>query len=471
MNHALATADAEPALLASLTDDPEQFADVVGSVEKDDFLIPHHGELYALMLRMWRAEEAIDAVTVPMAVAPDEDRYGGLEYVAELFKTQRSSKHAGAYARQIAKKSAQRKAIKVMHWAVDKVAEDQAEAAIERAIESLQVLQALASGKKTSVTTKRAMLRNLIEVLDAGGIEGAFRLPSEAISSRIPTFLPGDVTLIGGTPGAGKTVLLSQISRWMESEGPTGECHLEMGDLDLSLREMAARADVDMGTLMDAARGAGDISSHAWGRMLQAAEDASENAYVEPTTMVSMAQVQACATRLDRQARNETGEGLRAFFLDYAQLVQKGEGDDEGTAALNLAVGYGCKAIARRLGCHVFVLTQLTRKAEEAGQKGEALGAMHIYGGGGLDMAATNTICLFRDRQMSPTVVTLHVSKSRHGSPGQVDMKFDGRHQRIHDLDVPQISKAAPSEAEVAAKMGFPDEIPNEHPTWKGTRE
>ena len=461
----------EQALLGGLLQDPEQFEAVAEWVGDDDFYRPEHAELFNLLQSKRRSGDVIDLVTIPVFVgeSSNDQKYGGLGYVLDLPQMCPSTTNLLHYAKTIAVKSSDRQAIRAMEAEIERRKMGDRDSANE-VIATLQMGQDRTS-KASKIKTKREVAEDAAHVLQVG-VAGSFVTELVALDAMYRVYLPGDWTLLGGTPGAGKSVLMSTIAHRLEEQGLCiGECHLEMDSIGLGLREIAARAGIDMGVVMDVVSTDRELTADDWDRIHEAIENCSDRAYFESMAMATMGDVEASLMRMDRRARHEHGQGLSAFFIDFAQVITHNE---ETSSAANILIGYGVKVIAKRLGAHGFLSTQLNRKGETAAKAGEPLTQEHIYGGGGLGMAAANIGLIDRDRLLTPREAVVHGPKARYGVPGKAHLEFDGPHQRFRDprnvgaVDLNDIDNAAG--AAIAASLGL-DDLNTEHPTWEGVRQ
>ena len=170
---------------------------------------------------------------------------------------------------------------------------------------------------------------------------------------------PGDLTVIAGRPGMGKTALALGIARSVANQKKTALIFsLEMSGDQLALREIAAQS----GTTVADVR-AGKIDQGKFDRMMLAGREISGlPILISSRPRLDMSAIAAECARVKRRY------GLGLVIVDYAQLI-----DAEGTADNRVGeityITGRLKRLAREFKCPVVALSQLSRAVESRDDK------------------------------------------------------------------------------------------------------
>lgn len=219
----------------------------------------------------------------------------------------------------------------------------------------------------------------------------------------------GQVALLGGRPGAGKTAAASQLAaHWLDAERPGVVVSCEMTATEWHQRWLAQRSDVPYGRILS-----GDLLQTHWDALAAVREEAERWPYAfaaptRPTVMDLLVLAERCAA--------EHGS-CDWMVVDY--LTRCGLDSVPGETQAQRVTGY-VEAVqdelAKPLGVSVMLLHQLNRHQERAG----AAPTMADFRGGGEEPAAVAQILTAAPRR------ELHTVKARYGQVGMVPMTMDG---------------------------------------------
>ena len=448
-----ASVQSERAILGILTGRGDLLDEVLAAVSPDDFIRPDHGDLLRLMQAMHRQGQPIDEVTLAAAVCKDgrDERYGGLTYVLSHGEQAPSNTNWRYYCQMV-------KATKRARDAID-AAEATAEAlrdgadpdeAVRAGIERLQAIADASKTKASPITTLRESKEAVVRRMTTGRPDRV-RFFDPVVHARIRRMMPGALTVIGATPGTGKTAMAMQIVVTADLDGARcGVIPLEMGHEGVALRAIATSSGVSLGSMVDclSAGDEGALSHHDWQRIMQDIETTSDRVMICDTPARELSTLRGYARQMDRESRRKSGEGLDLIVVDYAQMIEVR--DQESLHIRMHVIAYGLQALASELGCHVVLASQLTRAGEDAEKKGEPLHVSMLFGGGGTNNAADNTILVSKSAQGERL---LYIGKARWGESGGPPARFmfDGDHQRFvrpDDFDVSAMFDREPAESD-----------------------
>ena len=246
-------------------------------------------------------------------------------------------------------------------------------------------------------------------------------------------FRPGQLAVIAGRPGSGKTALALNICE--RCGAPVGFFSLEMGREELFLR-MACQ----VARLSSEAVEAGRLTAGEWRRFEEAlGAVVALRIFVEDTGGLTLSALRREARRMVRR------EGCRLIVVDYIQLVRNP--NPRRSREQEVAeVSASAKAMAKELGVPVLMLAQLNREAE-----GTRPSMRHLRESGAIEQDADKIILLYRPPDTEAAAPTeAIVAKQRNGRTGVVRLSWLPECTRfedwspISDEDVADAVRAVP---------------------------
>jgi replicative DNA helicase len=254
------------------------------------------------------------------------------------------------------------------------------------------------------------------------GMEAIEAAENPALTRAIPTGLkdlddiihglrPGDLDIVGGRPGDGKSTLATQIAAHvgLDLKLPTLVCSLEMKRPEIYNRIVAARLSINLNEL-----NTGKLSDHAWTKLAQqAGVTADAPFWVDHNTDQTLASIQALARRWKRR------HDLKLLVIDYLQLI-KGPKAENRQAEVS-AISRALKVLASQLDIPILVAAQLNRNQTQRSDKRPQLSDLRESGS--LESDAAVVILLDRPENTDPKTVRKGeadaiVAKHRHGPQG-----------------------------------------------------
>jgi replicative DNA helicase len=344
---------------------------------------------------------------------------GGLEYLALCAEGTVSAVNLDRYADLVLRKWKRRELIK----ALDKALED----AYDPVVEDEEVWNNLETFVTETVTgRKNKGLKHISDILpeiwqdlESGkepGISLGLNYLDQCLGGGL---LPGELYVIAGRPGMGKTTVGQFVARAIARyQMPVAFFSAEMEEKQVVLRMLATEAQINHTAL---------IANRFPNESAQALTDA----YVEladlplyfddtPGDQITMRHIGAQCTRIYRKHGS-----LGLIILDYLQLI----GDQAAGNRVNEIGKYTAqlKSFAKQFHCPVIALSQLSRGVESRNDKRPVMS--DLRDSGCVEQDAGVILFLYRDEYYHPDtpdqgILEILIRKNRHGPTGTAKTLF-----------------------------------------------
>lgn len=234
----------------------------------------------------------------------------------------------------------------------------------------------------------------------------------------------GDLIILAGRPGMGKSVLAKDFSE--AAKVPVLFFSLEMPKDQLIKRQLSSHSNINFTSIRRSR-----ISQDDWPKIIHAADMLTRLpiAYNDKANMNIDELVATCEARIRK-------EDLGMVVIDYLQLI-KAEGKPEHREREVAGISSKLKGLARSLNIPVICLAQLNRSCElRGGDKKPMLSDLRESGS--IEQDADTVIFIWREaiyKKSAPKHdALLIVAKGRNTGTGVVKVHFDGKHQVFRDL-------------------------------------
>ena len=429
---------AERAILGAMMADPSLIPKLVTVVKPEDFYATINGELFNLIVSRFMRGEPTDEISMASTLADLPgggthssflSKIGGAGYLHTLMASSITPSSALYYA-DIVRKKALRRRVTEAAARIDMLARtgtNDPDELVDRAFHVIGTLNAnRGTGRAISFRDayQRAM-QYMDEVARGATVSTGFR-DLEALTGA-PR--PGQMIVIAGRPGSGKTVFGASIARNMAIRQNAAILYatLEMTVEEMALRNLAAEAQVNFTALRDRR-----LSDQEMDRIeLTGARLDSAPFFTLDTPQLSVVQLNAEIAKCNAETP------LAAVFVDYLQLVHangKLVSRQEQVAELSREL----KLSARENGLPIFVLAQLNRASEARSDKRPQLSDLRESGA--VEQDADVVVMVHRpdyyDEYDRPGEADLMVVKDRHGPTGIVPVASQLQWMRFMDLAV-----------------------------------
>lgn len=240
---------------------------------------------------------------------------------------------------------------------------------------------------------------------------------------------PGEVTVLSGTPGTGKTALALQIARHVDRErGPVLFHSLEMPKRQLANRLISQEARVDGNRIRIMRLNGDDMAAiNAAGQAISAGR-----LHIEDASSPTIGDIARNARRMKRK------QGLALLVIDYLQLVRPVERGDSREREVN-DVSKAMLALAKDLEIPILALASLNRASESRGKAARPT-IRQLRESGAIESDAHNVLLLYREDLESPEcdrkgLCDVIIGKQRNGMTGDVTLRFVKEHTRFVNFE------------------------------------
>jgi replicative DNA helicase len=436
--HAPHAIEAEEAVLGCILINPQAYNEVAWFLRPDDFFLHRHRWIYAAFGELTEAQLATDILTVSDRLEKKGllDEAGGVPYLTRLITSVPTSLHAEAYGRLV-EREAIRRALLEAATQVARLAFEESRDIGEAVAEANRIVAAVyrerAGASMSLGDAAQVVLRRIRDMKEHPERYRGVTTGLLDLDALLGGLMPGDLMLLAGRPGTGKTALMVQIAKHNaapcdargEPKVPLNVAlfSLEMGSDQLAARALSGDAAVDMRRLRLA-----QVDEQEWPRIVQAAEGyAPYRLFLDDTAALTPSKLRAKCRRME----DALGEPLGLVVADYLQLMA-GDGKIENRTQEIGQISRGLKQLARDLRCPVLAGAQLNRAVEHRADRKPVLADLRE---GGSQENDADIVALMSPAEQ-PNLVNLDVAKFRNGQTGTVALFFNKRHVRFENAAV-----------------------------------
>ena len=439
--------DAEQSVLGAILQEPEAITRVLDFLNPEDFYRENHAQIYRACTRLFQEGEPIDNVTVTDALDKQGmlERVGGRAGLLLLQETVPTSANVEYYGRIVKEHSYKRRLIQ----AGGKVAQLGYDPGVE-AEDALSQAQAAVYGIaedriKQDFERLYDLLRPAMDRIDAqmSSGKGTVGIPSgfTDLDRLTSGFKPGELVILAGRPGVGKTSFALNIALQVSTElkVPIAMFSLEMSKDQLVERLLCEHARIDAQRMHR-----GQLSDAEYDRLAQSLGPLSE-----APIFIDDAPTLDELTVLLKSRQIHLREKVGMILIDYLQLMHgRSRGDDANRVQEVSAISRALKMVARELNVAVVALSQLSRAVEQRTDKRPMLSDLRESGS--IEQDSDQVIFLYRDDyykdDVRPGIAEVILAKNRNGPTGKAELKFVKEQTRFYNLEARRPGPAEPAQ-------------------------
>ncbi|BCB96724.1 replicative DNA helicase [Dissulfurispira thermophila] len=428
--------EAEQAVLGAIIFDNEALPKALEILSSEDFYRETHRRLYNAMCELFEKNEPIDIVTLTdyLRRTDNLDTVGGISYLSYLANAVPTSANIRYHAKIVREKSLLRSLIQTATHITSRVYEDSLDADEMVDYAERLIFDIADKRTKTSFSNLKDVIKDTFKMIEhlydkkeaITGIPSGFKDIDELTSG----FQPGDLIIIGGRPGMGKTAFALNIAQHVaiDLKEPVAIFSLEMSKEQLAMRMLCAESMVSASSVRK-----GFISKQDWPKLTNAAGRlADAPIFIDDSSAITVLEVRAKARRL----KMEHG-GLSLVVVDYLQLMRS-RGNFERREQEISEISRSLKALAKELKVPVIALSQLNRAVEQRGEKKPTLADLRESGA--IEQDADVIIFIYRDEiynKNNPSnkgKAEIIIAKQRNGPTGTVNLTYLADSTRFVDF-------------------------------------
>ena len=426
--------EAEQAVLGSMLTTKEAVSKSMQWLTADHFYKTAHERIYACMIDLFEKGEPVDTISVVdrLKKKKELESVGGVFYITGLAESVPTTANVEHYSKIVLEKHLLRTLIKVSHDVSKDAFEDSQD--VDQILDSAESAIFNISEKRLRGGFKHIdpILHHAFEELDKiaskpGSVTGVASglMDLDDITSG---FHPGELIIVAGRPGMGKTALALSMGRNAAVLGKTGVgmFSLEMANHQLAMRLLCAEGRVDSHLVRT-----GKLPKSQWKNLSIAVGSLAEAPiYLDDTPGMSVLEVRAKARRL----KAEKNVGL--IIVDYLQLMSGPKGSESRQQEIS-QISRSLKNLAKEIDLPVIGLSQLSRAVESRSDRRPQLSDLRESGA--IEQDADVVIFLYRpwvytqeedDRGKAEIIV----AKQRNGPTGIVEATFIDRFARFENM-------------------------------------
>ena len=428
--------EAEQSVLGAILLDPGCLSDVLEYLRPESFYRPQHQELFALMVRMFTAAQAIDLVTVLDEVkreeifpSPEEAKL----YLTQLAQAVPTTSNAASYARIVQEKYFLRGLITVGREMADQASDGQADprllidAAEQRLFE-------IREGKENSglVRVDRILMETYDHLQKLSGEDRKNYMGLSTGFSALDAILTGlnksDLILLAARPAMGKTAFALNIAAHVAIRG--GKT-VAIFSLEMSAEQLVNRILCFETPIQGMQLRTGNLKSEDWAKLAETSQYLSEAPlYIDDTSSITVAEMKAKLRRL---------KNLGLVVIDYLQLMSGGSRNSNNRVQEVSEITRSLKSMAKELDVPVLPLSQLSRGPESRADHRPMLSDLRESGS--IEQDADIVLFLYREFYYDQTTDAADtaeciIAKNRHGEVGTVPLGWDRQYTRFRSMEL-----------------------------------
>lgn len=427
---------AEQTVLGAMLQSTEALDRVIGQLTETDFYNPVNQIIFHNIKELGAENQRVDSQMLSNHLMNRNqlEQVGGIDYISQLVGVAPTASNSDYFVKQVKDASILRhvgivgQQLQQMSTVTDASAEDVLRKSLEAAFALEDASQSDSDELKTAYVLSDEMLLQLDEMANNPaefGTPTGFR----DIDALTHGLQPGQMVIIAGRPGMGKSTLGMDFARHaaLHCNLPTVIFSLEMGGHELMQRMFAAETGIRLASFQHPEQ----LNKGDWDK-LNGLCHAVEHAplWVDDSALINMSTIRAKCRSLARK----TG-GLKLVVIDYLQLMSSGKTVENRQQEVS-NFSRQCKMLAKELQCPVVVLSQLNRNAEQRADKKPELSDLRESGSieQDADMVFLTHRPDYYDKENRPGEADIHLAKHRNGPTDTFHLAFLGSCSKFEDM-------------------------------------
>lgn len=380
--------EAEHAVLGCLLYDNDAFIDIDGLVEDRDFAEPFHQRLFRAISRDIRAGRLSEPSQLAQYFVVDGafEEFGGFGYLIELLNKAPPRSQAAHYAKVVRSVALRREVARIASDIAHRAKTDGEADGAELMSELERQLIGVRQGKNDlSLQSWAEVSRQVLYGMDRPESRPMLKLGIAKLDKLLGGAELGDMIVLGGRPGMGKSALAGCIALNVALAGDgVAVINAEMTTHQMGRRALTDLAFTRHGHAAPFYRALREGTATEPQRRMIAelqAETAQIPLYMIKRTGLSLGRIRAMVMR-QKMLWEAVGIKLRLVVIDHVGLVSPDKGGRSRFEDQTVVSG-ALKELADELGVVILALAQLNRQVEMRDDKRPMLADLRDFGGRG----------------------------------------------------------------------------------------
>ena len=441
--------DAERAILGALLMDNDLFLAIDGMLRSDFFYAPQHRTLFHFMSALYQNGH-VDPIVLTTHLHDNDklSEVGGKNYIAEIASIGAAPVNMSAYIKLIRDSALARRMIQALNDGLNAGFHPNGKAPMQLLDETTARLSEVGevftreygSAKEINDLSKNYVrkITDIVRNKNFAALQG-FSSGFRWLDQMTTGLHGGDLIILAGRPGAGKTAFGLNLVQHISALPSTGVIcfSLEMSAEQLTMR-MLAHGGVDMNKL----RTGRDLDADDLTKLADNGSRLEERSiYIDDSGLLNILEARTRARRLKQEMKRH-GIKLGLIFIDYLQLMEAAtDGRNESRALEVATISRGLKSLAKELNVPVLAAAQLNRGVEMRPDQEPRLSDLRESGA--IEQDADLILFLQnKEKNNEPNKaskkrakVQLIIGKQRNGPVGFKDMYFDRHYSVFLEID------------------------------------
>ena len=415
---------AEQAVIGSILTDNTVWNEIGDYLQINDFVSKLHQETYRAIVTLLTAGKSADILCVSEYLLEEkitpEDPF---VHLCKIINSTFTPKNIKYYAEIVKQKSIDRKMIATAQNIITSVKEQKADR-LDHAQQSISELSnELPSDIMLASDILKSVLTNIDERCnnqsDITGIATGY----SNLDKIIHGLHGGDLIILAGRPGMGKTLLGMNIAEHvaLTEKEPVAVFSLEMSKEKLLERSLASIGNIESDQIKT-----GKLTESDFQKLASVVTKYQKaKLFIDDRSFLRVSDMRATCRRLKQEY------GLSLIVVDYIGLMAS-DGENETMRVTNIS--RGLKLLARDLNVPVIAISQLNRAVEQRNNKRPCMADLRQSGA--IEQDADLILFIYRQdvydqNLMNKGIAELIIAKHRNGDVGTVNLSFNSRNCRF----------------------------------------
>jgi replicative DNA helicase len=422
-------ADAERSVIGSILMDNKTI-ELIDILTADDFYLEAHKKTFQVIIKNYKTT-AIDIVTIGALFGDELNKVGGITFIAALVDDIPSAANIVYYAKIVKENSIRRRLLDTAYQITELAyGPDDLKEVIEKSQKSVMAINPLS--QCNTIKSAKDVVKSTFEQIETRNKKGGLVGLSTGIADLDDAtggLHPGDLTIIAGRPGMGKTVMADNIAHYCGMRGDASLIFsIEMPNEALMIRMLSSMTKIENRNLRK-----GYVQSVDWPKLVDASSRiGGSQIYFDDSPMITPQELRI------RARKAKADYDIKLLVLDYIQLMQpssRGRSREQEVSEISSTL----KGIARELSIAVIGVSQLNRELEKRPDKRPTMADLRESGA--IEQDADTILFIYRDEiyhkaEDNPEkgIAEIGIGKNRNGQITTIKCVFSDKYQKFSDM-------------------------------------